>query len=282
MRLIDATDDTVTVQKSLLDEIKSTQATIKYTPTGEIIGTPLPPLISIATHRNACKILLRLLSPQLKHLEAGDESILFDAPLLNSKKSGLVKRREHLTYLKRPLIQVCLAYLPTLLRNRSGSRLLEEVVKVFYPVGLLQGIANVFTGLSVVVEGEEEEEGVDEGGEEVEEEEGEEEEEEEEGEGGEEDEVEMDEDGGNEEEVENDDDGVVEEGDVDMLEGEGEDDEEETDSLKKKEKEAVVVLPDLPFHEDPVSHLFLKKILQFEVGSFLFKKFITVVESIMF
>jgi pumilio family protein 6 len=38
MRLVDVTDDTVTVQKSLLEEIRSPLADIKYTATGEVIG----------------------------------------------------------------------------------------------------------------------------------------------------------------------------------------------------------------------------------------------------
>ena len=38
LRLVDVTDDTVTVQKSLLDEVKSTQPDVKYTATGDVIG----------------------------------------------------------------------------------------------------------------------------------------------------------------------------------------------------------------------------------------------------
>ena len=64
LRLVDVTDDTVTVQKSLLDEIKSPQPDIKYTATGEVIGTPLPPLVSLAHHRHGHKLLLRLLAPE--------------------------------------------------------------------------------------------------------------------------------------------------------------------------------------------------------------------------
>ena len=78
MKIIDVTDDTVTVQKSLLEEIKSIQPDIKYTATGEIIGRPLPPLISIMKHRNGNKLLLRLLSPNKKCFEPGDETDLFN------------------------------------------------------------------------------------------------------------------------------------------------------------------------------------------------------------
>jgi hypothetical protein len=103
---VDVTDDTVTVQKSLLEEIRSPLPDIKYTATGDVIGTPYPPLISIAKHRNGSKLLLRLLSPQSKHLEPGDETSLFASVPISSKKAPAVRRREHLAYLKSPLLQV--------------------------------------------------------------------------------------------------------------------------------------------------------------------------------
>jgi hypothetical protein len=106
LRLIDVTDDTVAVQKALFDEIRSTQPAIKYTATGEVIGTPLPPLVSIALHRNGSKLLLHLLAPHKKNLEAGDEAALFSVTSANSKKAPAVRRREHLAYLRAPLIQV--------------------------------------------------------------------------------------------------------------------------------------------------------------------------------
>ena len=51
VRLVDVTDDTVTVQKMLLEELKSVNAVEKYTATGELKAVPVPPLVSVATHR---------------------------------------------------------------------------------------------------------------------------------------------------------------------------------------------------------------------------------------
>lgn len=65
MRIIDVTDDTVNVQKSMLQEIRATQAQVTYTAAGEVLGTPLPPLVKIMMHPQGCKLLLRLLSPQV-------------------------------------------------------------------------------------------------------------------------------------------------------------------------------------------------------------------------
>mmetsp|Transcript_15693 Transcript_15693/g.15032 ORF Transcript_15693/g.15032 Transcript_15693/m.15032 type:complete len:699 (+) Transcript_15693:1115-3211(+) len=152
MRLVDVTDDTVTVQKSLLEEIRSPLPDIKYTATGDVIGTPYPPLISIAKHRNGSKLLLRLLSPQSKHLEPGDETSLFSSVPISSKKAPAVRRREHLAYLKAPLLQVAAQYTEELIRCRSGSKVLEEVVRTFFPITVLDSVARIFVGLPVEVQ----------------------------------------------------------------------------------------------------------------------------------
>ena len=251
MRLVDVTDDTVTVQKSLLEEIRSPMADIKYTATGEVIGTPYPPLISIAKHRNGNKLLLKLLSPDKKCLEPGDETDLFATVPTSSKKLPGMRRREHLAYLKAPLIQVCAQYAGDLVRCRSGGRVLEEVVRTFFPASVLDSIARVFSGLEVdVAELNQEDMKAYEGADDDEEEE---EEEEEEGEGEEEE-------GDNEEMDEEDGDEEGEEGDDAMDEEMAE--EESSVPVPSKSVPAVELLP---IQEDPVAHLLLKKLLQFEV-----------------
>jgi hypothetical protein len=257
MRLVDVTDDTVTVQKSLLEEIRSPMADIKYTATGEIIGTPYPPLISIAKHRNGNKLLLKLLAPEKKCLEPGDETDLFATVPTSSKKLPGMRRREHLAYLKAPLIQVCAQYAGDLIRCRSGGKVLEEVVRTFFPASALDSIARVFSGLEVdVAELNQEDMKAYEGADDDEDEEEEEEEEEQEGEGEEEegDNEEMDEEDGDEE-------GEEEEGDDAMDEEMA----EEESAVPVPKATPVVEL--LPIQEDPVAHLLLKKLLQFEVRS---------------
>ena len=253
MRLVDVTDDTVTVQKSLLEEIRSPMADIKYTATGEVIGTPYPPLISIAKHRNGNKLLLKLLSPDKKCLEPGDETDLFATVPTSSKKLPGMRRREHLAYLKAPLIQVSAQYAGDLVRCRSGGRVLEEVVRTFFPASVLDSIARVFSGLEVdVAELNQEDMKAYEGADDDEEEEEEEEEEEGEGEEEEGDNEEMDEEDGDEEGEEEGDDAMDEE----MA--------EEESSVPVPSK-AVPAVELLPIQEDPVAHLLLKKLLQFEV-----------------
>ena len=256
LRLVDVTDDTVTVQKSLLEEIRSPLADIKYTATGEIIGTPYPPLISIAKHRNGNKLLLRLLAPDRKCLEPGDESDLFATVPSSSKKIPAMRRREHLAYLKLPLVQVCAQYAGDLVRCRAGGRVLEEVVRTFFPASTLDSVARIFAGLEVQVAdiSEEDIRAFDAGDED---------EDEEEEEDGEEDEAEDEKGEGEEEEDEKNDGGS---GDEDAEEMEVDDEETEVEEAEPNVKIAPVAEL-LPIQEDPVAHLLLKKILLFEVST---------------
>lgn len=258
MRLVDVTDDTVTVQKSLLEEIRSPLADIKYTATGEIIGSPYPPLISIAKHRNGNKFLLRLLSPDKKCFEPGDETDLFATVPPTSKKLPAVRRREHLAYLKAPLIQVCAQYAGDLVRCRSGGRVLEELVRTYFPSTVLDSIARIFAGLEVDVSPVNEEDMSAYGGgdddDDDEEEEEEEEEGDHEGEGGDEegDANEEEEEAMDEDDNELEEDGMEEEMDVEEPAGQA-------------QLNAAPVVELLAIQEDPVAHLLLKKILLLEV-----------------
>ena len=270
IRLVDVTDDTVNVQKSLFDELKSTTAAIKYTASGELIPGALPPLVSIALHRNGHKLLLHLLTPNTRHFEP-DEEVLFTTTVETSKKTPELRRKEHLMYLRSALVQVCATHTEELMRSRCGSKVLEAVVTVFHPATVVEAVARVCAGLEVAqFEGDEEE---------VEEGEGEGEYDEEEGEYDEE---------GEEEEGEYDEEEEVEEGDEEEVEGseeEGEEDNEEVDeevlaemeedlqedkitaTMKNTKKEVEVVeTVKLPIQEDPIAHLFLKRMLQYEAA----------------
>lgn len=252
LRLVDVTDDTVTVQKSLLEEIRSPLADTKYTATGEILGIPYPPLISIAKHRNGNKLLLRLLAPERKCLEPGDESDLFATVPSSSKKLPGVRRREHLAYLKVPLIQVCAQYAGDLIRCRAGGRVLEEVLRTFFAPSTLDSVARIFAGLEVQVAeiNEEDMRAFDAADDDDDEKD--------------EDEVEVDADE-EEEDAENG------SGDEDIEEMEVDEEEEilmdeETDIEEAQPSVKIASVAELlPIQEDPVAHLLLKKILLFEV-----------------
>ena len=151
MRIIDVTDDTVSIQKMILSDIRSLKVELKYTAAGVLIGQPLPPIVNVAIHPQGCKLLLRLLSPQKKHLEP-DEEFLFATIPATSKKAPALRRKEHLTYLKSSLISACVKYASVLLRNRNGCRVLQEVISVFYPSQVLTAVAKAMVGEIVEVE----------------------------------------------------------------------------------------------------------------------------------
>lgn len=252
MRLIDVTDDTVAVQKAVFDEVRSTAPVTKYTATGELIGTPLPPLASIALHKCGHKLLLRLLAPHSKHLEPDELDLFADVHMRNSKKDRDLKRKQNLAYLKNALVTVCTNHADNLLRSRSGARVLEEVIRVLHPASVIQSMVSVVTcseAVAMEVDGPvvEEEDNDDE-------EESEEANEEEEGEG---------EDGDEGEEQEEEEEEGQEELE-DMQEAEAEI-QEDLKALAKgnaasQEKEA----PQLPIEEDPSTHALLKRLLHFE------------------
>lgn len=272
MRLVDVTDDTVNVQKSLFDELKATTAAAKYTASGDLIAGALPPLVAIALHRNGHRLLLRLLAPSARHLEPDDE-VLFASAGENSKKTPELRRREHLVYLRNALVQLSATHTEQLMRSRSGSRVLEAVLAVYHPASVVEAVARVCAGVDAVEVAAAEEDLAEEG---EDEEEDYDEEEEGEGEEGdyEEEEGEYDEEG---------EEGDGDEGDEEMEEGdeEVEVDEEvlqEMEASHKEDKkvkksasasataEAAPAEPEnlLPIQEDPVVHLFLKRVFQLE------------------
>jgi CPL (NUC119) domain len=270
MRLVDVTDDTVNVQKSLLEEIRSVQPVLKYTAAGELIGTPLPPLISIAKHRCGRKLLLRLLAPNRRHLEPDEEGLFYEG-VVTSKKLPAARRKEHITYIKNALLQVCTRYPHELVRCQSGEKVLEEVVATFYPAALLSAVARVYAGQEV--------EGMDTDDVEIEQAN--------EAADGEDDDEEDEEEDDDEQPsrgkapaaagADEDDEGGQGLGDAvddgadwtEELEEIGEDDEEEGEGESKsaaaKGKGAVAV-PVWPIEEDPVAHRLLKKLIHIEAA----------------
>eukprot|EP01041_Mallomonas_annulata_P002566 gene2567-5009_t len=264
MRLVDVTDDTVQIQKSILEEILIINKKEEYTADGKLIQKQSP-LLAIATNVFGSKFLLRLLSPSKRHLEP-DEDSLFGLEVTSSKKSHAMRRSEHLAYLRMSLLSLCVKHTETLLRSRCGGKVLEEVVRIFHPVKVIQAIANVFAGIECETVDDEEE--YDETRENMEYDENDAEEEEEDGErDGEEEgeEYQPGEGGGeqwdddNEEGGDDDDDDDVE---MSVPEEELEQDEEEDEVAETK----VVAepAPVLPIYEDGAAHTTLKRLLQLE------------------
>jgi pumilio family protein 6 len=247
IRLVDCVDDTVTVQKLLLDEVKSTKALTKYTATGELITSEIPPLLATINSRFGCKLLLRLLNPSKKFLEPDEEMLFDNTSNVTSKKPSLQKRKEHLVYFKNALIALCCTHTSSLLKDRSGSKIIQEFINSFCSIEVLNAIALVF------VQRESEcKELV--------------------GEILEDDDKEMDEEDDDEEEVyeEDEDEDAKELREADEVMNDDED-ESNTDIKSKSKAFKAKAAPsneeakiELNIHEDPVAHLVLKHILKLE------------------
>jgi hypothetical protein len=250
MRLLDVTDDTVTAQKSILEEIRSVSAKEKYTASGELMGVALPPLIQIATNKYGRKFLIRLLAPHLRHLEP-NEDLLFPDASLTSKKSPESKRREHLSYLRSAIISTFTNHADLLARSMFGSQVLYAALWAFLPQQLLKSLVCVYSNQPIeqVVSDEPEEAGGEEDG-------GEEdgyEDEEEEGEEG----------NATEDAIDGDEEEDRGEGGDEVPEVEEDDSEEEEEA----EGEAAAPAPDaLPIEEDPAAHHLLKQLLQLQAA----------------
>ena len=252
MRVVDVTDDTVGVQKALFEEIRHVSGVQKYTATGELLGGDLPPLVQVATHRTASKFLLRLLSPESRHLEPDEKELFGESK--TSKKAAAVKRREHLAYLRQPLLLVCSKYAETLVRSPSGSKVLEGVLAAYYPTQVLGAISDVYAGLEVqlpddVEGGDAAKEGSDSDGSDSDDD---------------------DEDSGSDSDEDKDEDkeGEDEDGEdgegaekADEADAELEEEGDEEDEGKEKEEKKMEVVEVLPIEEDPTAHAFLKRLL---------------------
>lgn len=142
LRLVDATDDTVSVQKGLLEELKAEAPSQQYSATGEALALPQVPLLSVALHPCGHKLLLRLLRPSLRHLEPDEEPLFLPSP--TSKKDPELRRKEHLIFLRSTLTQLCCSHTEQLLRSRYGSRVLEAVLMTFRPSPLVEAVTSAF------------------------------------------------------------------------------------------------------------------------------------------
>lgn len=258
IRLVDVTDDTVNVQKTIFDELKASNKEVKYSASGDVLAELEAPWLRITQHKNAHKLLLRLLVPQRRCFEP-DEAVIFNAAMENTKKDASLKRKEHLLYIRDSLLRVLRANTERLVRCKIGSRVIEAAMQAFHDDLLAENIARVYCGVPV-----EQEEGEEMDEEVVEEEEGEDEEEEEDDE-----ENEEEYEGEEEEEMEGDEGGEEEE-DVDVEEDEEyqqqmEEAAEDRRHAKAGGKEAAQDESEwLPIEEDVAAHSLIKRLLQWE------------------
>jgi hypothetical protein len=259
MRICDVVDDTVSVQKSILTDLRSLKADPQYTATGELIpGSDLPPLARVAISPVGSKLLLRLLSPQKRHLEP-DEEILFANQPTTSKKDPSLRRKELLLFMKSSLISMCVRYAPVLVRSNYGSKVMQEVISVLYPNSVLSALVSVMVGEQPAIE-----EGVEE---ENDEEDAEDEDEEEEADDDMDEDAEAGEGDVGAEGIDADaDDEEVMEG-MDEMEEDDDEDEDADDAAEEAPEAPIPVVEQLPIEEDPSAHKTLRRVLDLQGGS---------------
>mmetsp|Transcript_11576 Transcript_11576/g.16632 ORF Transcript_11576/g.16632 Transcript_11576/m.16632 type:complete len:620 (-) Transcript_11576:44-1903(-) len=121
LRVIDVTDDTVTTQKLLLNEIL-------LAPEDKEKTNPSP-LLELSLSDTGCKLFLRLLAPTEKaYFDPMELDVLAPAAIDGNPTSKKLNRNQELVQcLRSPLIDMATNHTIELMRSRSGSKVLREV-----------------------------------------------------------------------------------------------------------------------------------------------------------
>mmetsp|Transcript_10880 Transcript_10880/g.23130 ORF Transcript_10880/g.23130 Transcript_10880/m.23130 type:complete len:593 (-) Transcript_10880:1408-3186(-) len=134
LRLIQVTDDTVSIQKSVLNEILA-----KPKNNEESEGDVKNGLLELALSDTGSKLFLMLLveddESRLKYFDPYERSILEPIPTIKengkdvptSKKDPNARRKELLKHIKDDLLETCTENAEELLKSLPGSRVLKEV-----------------------------------------------------------------------------------------------------------------------------------------------------------
>jgi pumilio family protein 6 len=149
LRLLDVTDDTVNVQKSVLAELMVLpEKEKKMNVLGEDMnadeddGTKSP-LLELALSDTGSKLFLLLLAnndeirkkcfdpAELEILRQNDTIKQGDEDVPTSKKSANTRRVELLQYMKKLLTECCKSHANLLLKSRCGAKVLREVYSTF-------------------------------------------------------------------------------------------------------------------------------------------------------
>jgi pumilio family protein 6 len=166
LRIVDVTDDTVAVQKNLLQELVSSGPGVITKDTNNEEAPS--PLLELALSDTASKLFLMVLNEDdekwQKLFDPYEHSILFPNPTIvelssdgqqevaTSKKEPHVRRKEILQYLKDPLVELCCRHTEELLRSIPGSHVLRDVYAALQPPALVDAILNVCEATSQVTD----------------------------------------------------------------------------------------------------------------------------------
>lgn len=144
IRLVQVTDDTVSIHKSVLNEILTVSENDDDAP-------EKPLLLDLATSDTASKFFLFILAgdtkSKMKYFDPYERSILEPIPELKGvctyKKEPETRRQELLDHIRKDLIDLCINHTETLMLSLPGSRVLREVYINFSSEALVNAIVQV-------------------------------------------------------------------------------------------------------------------------------------------
>ena len=147
LRLVQVTDDTVSIHKSVLAEILNDPSAQEESESSS--------LLEIALDTNGSKLFLMLLvsSPEerSKYLDPYERQVLAENPCIlengqetpTSKKNADTRRKELLNYLRKPLMELCANHADELVRSLPGCRVLHQVYSAFSPPEVVNAVVDV-------------------------------------------------------------------------------------------------------------------------------------------
>mmetsp|Transcript_14336 Transcript_14336/g.36008 ORF Transcript_14336/g.36008 Transcript_14336/m.36008 type:complete len:583 (+) Transcript_14336:105-1853(+) len=133
LRLVQVTDDTVSIQKSVLNEVLTKKDS------SEEDGESADGILELATSDTGSKLFLMLVvedeESRMKYFDPYERSILDPIPTIKengkevptSKKDPDTRRKELLKHIKDALLETCTQNVKQLLKSLPGARVLKEV-----------------------------------------------------------------------------------------------------------------------------------------------------------
>jgi len=133
LRLVQVTDDTVSIQKSVLNEVLTKKDS------SEEDGESADGILELATSDTGSKLFLMLVvedeESRMKYFDPYERSILDPIPTIKengkevptSKKDPDTRRKELLKHIKDALLETCTQNVEQLLKSLPGARVLKEV-----------------------------------------------------------------------------------------------------------------------------------------------------------
>lgn len=153
LRLVQVTDDTVSIQKSVLNEILT-----KPKENDEEDGDKPDGILELLTSETGSKLFLMLLvqdeESRMKYFDPYERSILDPIPTIKengkdvptSKKDPETRRKELLKHIKEALLETCADNVEELLKSLPGARVMKEVYKSAPSEKLASAIIDVCEG----------------------------------------------------------------------------------------------------------------------------------------